>query len=409
MRDRPGRTARIVCSVVTGGVERRISRARIAVAAMFLTNGAIFTNLAPRFPELKDELALSNTEYGVVVAAFPVGALVAGLAAGAIIRRLTSARTAVLCTIGLALSVFAAASAPTPVLLAALLFAGGLFDAVTDVAQNAHGLRVQRLYGRSIINSLHAVWSAGALLGAGMAALAIAMHVPIAVHLGVSASVFIGVAVAAYPFLLKGSDEAEHPAAVAGAAGWTWRVGVALLLLVVIAMGGAIVEDAGSSWAALYLGSGVGAVGAVTALGYVALLGFQFIGRVTGDRLVDRFGERAVTRGGGLVVATGMGLALAFPSVPGTIAGFAAAGLGAATVIPAAMHGADRLPGLRAGTGLTALAWLMRIAFVVAPPLVGVIADATSLRVGLLIVPIGGLAIAAAAGVLSGPRRPVRS
>jgi hypothetical protein len=382
----------------------------MAVAAMFLTNGAIFANLVPRYPELKTELALTNTEYGIVVAAFPVGALVAGLAAGVIIRRLTSARTTLLCTIGIALSVFAAGLATTPALLAAFLFAGGLCDSVTDVAQNAHGLRVQRVYGRSIINSLHAVWSVGAMLGAGMAAGAIALHIPVAVHLGVSAAVFIGVALAAYPFLLKGRDQSEHPAAGLGTVTRPGlRVYGALALLVVIAIGGAVVEDAGSSWAALYIGGGLGAAGAVAALGYVALLGFQFIGRITGDALVDRFGERAVTRGGGLLVAAGMGVALAFPSVPGTLAGFAAAGLGAATVIPAAMHGANRLPGLRAGSGLTALAWLMRIGSVGAPPIVGVIADATSLRVGLLIVPVAGLAIAAAAGVLSERRRPVRS
>ncbi|MDT5335880.1 MAG: hypothetical protein QOD90_1385 [Mycobacterium sp.] len=377
---------------------------------MFLTNGAIFANLVPRFPELKTDLALSNTAYGIVVAAFPVGALVAGLAAGAIIRRLTSARTALLCTIGIGLLVFGAGMSTTPVLLAVLLFGGGLCDAVTDVAQNAHGLRVQRVYGRSIINSLHAVWSLGAVLGAGMAAAAIALHVPIGIHLGVSAAIFIAVAVGAYPFLLKGPDQPEHSEADAGAVGRPGRrVCGALLLLVLIAIGGAVIEDAGSSWAALYLGGGLGAVGAVTALGYAALLAFQFIGRVLGDRMVDRFGERAVARGGGLLVAAGMGLALAFPSVPGTIAGFAAAGLGAATVIPAAMHGADRLPGLRAGSGLAALAWLMRLGFVGAPPLVGMIADATSLRFGLLIVPVAGLAIAAAAGVLSGRRPPVRS
>ena len=377
---------------------------------MFLTNGAIFANLVPRFPELKTELALSNTAYGVVVAAFPVGALVAGLAAGAIIRRLTSARTTLLCTAGIALLVFAAGSSTTPLLLAVLLFAGGACDAVTDVAQNAHGLRVQRVYGRSIINSLHAVWSVGAVLGAGMAAAAIALRVPIALHLGISAAVFIGVAAAAYPFLLKGPDQPERPATDAATAGRPGRrVYGALVLLVLIATAGAVIEDAGSSWAALYLGSGLGAAGAVAALGYVALLSFQFIGRILGDRMVDRFGERAIARGGGLLVTAGMGLALFFPSVPGTIAGFAAAGLGAATVIPAAMHGADRLPGLRAGTGLTALAWLMRVGFVGAPPIVGVIADATSLRVGLLIVPVAGLAIVAAAGVLSAGRPRVRS
>lgn len=384
----------------------RNRRARIAVSAMFLTNGAIFANLAPRYPELKTELALSNTAYGIVVAAFPVGALVAGLAAGTIVRRLTSARTTLICTIGIAVLVFAAGLSTTPALLAALLFAGGMCDSVTDVAQNAHGLRLERGYGRSIINSLHAVWSVGAVLGAGMAAGAIALHVPLGTHLGVSAAVFIGVTVVAYPFLLRGPDHCDRPATARGRVVRPgWRVCGALAALVLIATAGAVVEDAGSSWAALYLGAGLGAAGAVTAMGYVALLGFQFIGRIVGDRMIDRFGARAVVRGGGLFAATGMGLALAFPSVPGTIAGFAAAGLGMATTIPAAMHCADGLPGLQPGTGLTALAWLMRIGFVGAPPVVGMIADATSLRFGLLVVPLVGLAVVAAAGVLSG-RRP---
>ncbi|WP_319452432.1 MULTISPECIES: MFS transporter [unclassified Mycobacterium] len=388
----------------------RARRARLAVAAMFLTNGAIFANLVPRFPELKTDLALSNTAYGVAVAAFPAGALVAGLAAGSVVRRLTSARTTLVCTLGIAALVFVAGSAPTPLLLAAALFVGGAFDSVTDVAQNAHGLRVQRVYGRSIINSLHAIWSAGAVLGGAMGAAAIALQVPRSVHLGVSAVVFGAVAVAAYPFLLKGPDNDDHPDTSSSTSGWPgWRIYAALLALVVIATAGAVVEDAGSSWATLYLRDGLGAVGALAASGYVALLGAQFIGRIVGDRLVDRFGERAVARVGGLVAAAGMGLALAYPSVPGTIAGFAVAGLGMATTVPAAMHAADRLPGLRPGTGLTAVAWLMRVGFVAAPPVVGLIADATSLRVGLLLVPAAGLAVIATAGALSARRPPTRS
>jgi hypothetical protein len=94
--------------------------------------------------------------------------------------------------------------------------------------------------------------------------------------------------------------------------------------------------------------------------------------------------------------------------VPGTIGGFAAAGLGVATLIPAAMHGADQLPGIRAGTGLMAVTWLMRVGFLASPPVVGAIADATSLRVGLLGVPLAGLVAAVLAGVLSGRRRTPR-
>ncbi|MGV0793774.1 MFS transporter [Mycolicibacterium sp. XJ1819] len=389
--------------------ETRNRRARLAVAALFLSNGAIFANLLPRYPEIKTDLHLSNVVYGAAVAAFSAGALVAGPFAATLIRRCRSSRVAVAGTFGIAAFVVAAGLATSPLLLAVALFVAGASDAVTDVAQNAHGLRVQRIYGRSIINSFHAVWAAGAIIGGLMGAAAIALGVSRAVHLSVAAVVFSAVAALAYPRLLKGPDDHGRPSsppgrrAVAGAA-----VYATLLALVVIAVAGATVEDAGSSWATLYLRDSIGTPGAVAVFGYVALVGCMFVGRLVGDRLVDRFGERAVVRAGGLLTAVGMGAALAFPSVAGTIAGFGAAGLGVATLIPAAMHRADQLPGLRAGSGLTVVTWLMRIGFFGAPLIVGVIADATSLRVGLLSVPVAGVLAMALAGALSARPRPSR-
>ena len=106
-----------------------------------------------------------------------------------------------------------------------------------------------------------------------------------------------------------------------------------------------------------------------------------------------------------MIVAVGMGTALALPTVPGTIAGFALAGFGVATLVPAAMSEANDLPGLRPGTGLTVVSWLMRLGFLASPPVVGLVADATSLRVGLLVVPLAGVLVVLLAGVLSGRRR----
>lgn len=386
--------------------DARIRRARAASAALFLTNGALFANLLPRFPEIKSDLAMSNAGYGAAVAAFSAGALLAGPAAGALIRRFQSARVAVVTTVALASLIVTAAVAPTPLVFAATLLFAGASDAITDVAQNVNALRVQRSYGRSIINSLHAIWAAGAVTGGLMGAGAIALGVPRAIHLVVAAVMFCAIVCAAYPYLLKGPDHDDHPSARDGG---TARVGpmvyLTLLALVVLAMAGATVEDAGSSWATLYLRDELGAPGAVAAFGYVALVGFLFVGRLIGDRLVDRYGDRAVARAGGLITAVGMGIALAFPTVPGTIVGFAAAGLGVATVIPAAMRTADELPGLRPGTGLTMLTWLMRIGFLGAPLIVGVVADAVSLRAGLLSVPIAGIAIIALAAALLTARR----
>lgn len=378
------------------------------MAALFLTNGALFANLLPRYPEIKADLALSNAAYGMAVAAFSAGALLTGPSAAALIRRYRSSRVAVFGSAGIALFALLSALAPSAVTFAGALFVAGAADAVTDVAQNAHALRVQRRYGRSIFNSFHALWSAGAITGGAMGAAAIALGIPRGIHLTVSALLFTAVSLSAYRYLLPGSDAEDADARSGAPRSPTGRIRLAtyaaLAALVTIAIAGAVVEDAGASWATLYVGQ-LGAPGAVAVMGYIAVVGLQFVGRLAGDRLVDRFGQRAVARAGGIVVAGGMGAALAFPSVPGVIAGFGAAGFGVATLIPAAMHGADELPGLRPGTGLTVVSWLLRVGFVLAPPLVGAVADLTDLRVGLLAVPAAGLVVVAAAGVLAGPQR----
>ncbi|GAY13381.1 hypothetical protein MSZK_01070 [Mycobacterium sp. shizuoka-1] len=304
----------------------------------------------------------------------------------------------------------AAGLAPTGPLLAAALFCAGAADSVTDVAQNVHGLRLQRSYGRFIINSLHAVWSSGAVLGGLFGAGAIYLGIPRAVQLTASGVAFSAICLVGYRFLLPGPDHdappAQHELTAVRSGRRTYLV---LAALVAIAIAGAVIEDAGSSWATLYLRDSLSAPAAIAAFGFVAVVGFQFIGRLLGDRMVDRWGQRAVARAGGLTIAVGMGIALAFPTVPGTIAGFAAAGFGSATLVPAAMHAADELPGLRPGTGLTVLTWLMRVGFLGSPILVGAIADAASLRIGLLTVPVAGLATVLLARVLSARSRSARS
>jgi MFS family permease len=393
--------------------DRAVRRARIAVSALFLTNGALFANILPRYPEIKSALALDNVGYGLAIAAFPAGAIAAGLLAAVLIRRFGSAKIAVIGTVATGLGLLAAALAPSGILFALALLLGGASDAITDVAQNAHGLRVQRRFGRSIINSFHAIWSIGAVIGGGMAAAAIALQLPLGVHLGISTAVFATVAITALAFCLPGRDDEADAEATADPVelqaavrrGITPRVVFAVIALTLIAMAGAIAEDAGNSWATLYLSESLGAAAAVAPLGFIALVGAQFIGRMLGDGMTDRFGQRAVARVGGLIATAGMTLALLFPSVPGTIAGFAAVGFGIATLIPAAMHAADELPGLRAGVGLTIVSWLLRLGFLLSPPFVGFIAENESLRAGLIVAPAAAFVAVLLAGVLEG-RKP---
>jgi MFS family permease len=394
----------------SGPAPIHLARARAAVTVLFLTNGAVFSSLLPWYPEVKGELGLSNAGFGVAVAMFPLGALLAGLSAAPLLRRWSSGSIAVVTTVLSAAGMLLAGIAPMPLLFGAGLFLAGAMDSLTDVAQNAHGLRVQRLFGRSILNSLHAAWCVGAVGGGLLGTLASSSDVPRVLHLSLSALVCAGLALAARRWFLQGVDSGADGEADAVSGSSTAphaprarsRMWLVLTALVLIASAGALVEDAGATWAAIYLTEGLGASALVAGSGFVALQGMQLVGRLVGDRLVDRFGQRAVAQGGGALVTLGMGFALLWPTMAGTVVGFGLAGLGVSTLIPAAMHAADELPGLRPGTGLTVVGWLLRLGILVSPPVVGALADATSLRVGLIVVPAAGILVVLLAPVLAG-------
>ncbi|OKL52934.1 MFS transporter [Bowdeniella nasicola] len=384
-----------------------LRRARLGVNILFLTNGALFANLLPRYPMVKDLLGVDATIFGLLVACFPFGAMIAGLTAGKVIRRFSSATTAMVGTyvVAIALLIASLALEASPFLFALAMFVGGGADAIVDVGQNAHGMRVQRGYGRSIINSFHAAWSAGAVIGGLMGSAATGLKVALHVHLGVSGVMFCAAAYVAGRLALPGPDTPEiEEHEDAGANVPSYRSALLIMAaLSIVALSGTFVEDAGSTWSALFLRDIVGATGGIVGLGYVAMVAAQFVGRMTGDRFTDRYGARAVARVGAFLIATGMTLMLLWPNTATTLSAFALAGFGCATLVPAAFDAADRIPGLPEGTGLTMIGWTMRLAFLSGPPLVGLITDAVGLRIGLAIVPLGAIALVFASRVL--PRR----
>ncbi|MFD3799748.1 MFS transporter [Kocuria palustris] len=439
----------------------RLRRARLGAALLFLVNGAVFANLLPRLPQIKDAFELSNSVYGFVVIAFPLGSLLAGTAPAPIMRRWGSGRTAVMGSVAIALMILLAGvsggiGGGLLVLLAYIvpLMLAGMLDAITDTAQNAQALDVQRAMGRSILNSMHALWSLGSVIGGLMGTAALALQVPLAVHLAISGILFSAVAVFAGTRVLTmeevarvrplaassaqqdalpadgpepaqdlpGLSEQDAPGVAAaahepssgaasaataspGSAGPARRAVLMLLLISVVSITGVMVEDLGQNWSALYLSQVLEASATMAGLGLVALMCAQFIGRLLGDRMVDRLGHVTMARLGAVGIAAGLGLVVAAPAPAAAVAGFFLAGLGSATLVPSAYHAADLVPGLRPGTGLAVVSWLMRGAFLSLSPFVGVVSDALGLRLAFLVIPVAAVLAVLAAGHLRQPAR----
>jgi hypothetical protein len=313
-------------------------------------------------------------------------------------------------TLVIAANLVLVGAAPSWLALALALFVAGSLDAVADVANNAHALRVERRYGRSILNSLHAVWSIGAVSGAAMGSLAVGLGVPVVAHLAAVAALLAVVPLAVRRLLLPGADAGDRPPVPPSHAGSRAPSGprsprrvhlvASLAALGTVAACAQSVEDVGAAWSALYLRQDLGAAAALGGLGFIALQTCQTVGRLLGDPLVTRFGDRAVARAGAALGGCATAAALATSSPVATVAAFGLVGLGIGTLIPASLRSADELPGLPPGAGLTVVGTIDRIAIVAVPPAIGAVADAAGLRVGLLAMPLAMLLVVLCAGAL---------
>jgi MFS family permease len=92
-------------------------------------------------------------------------------------------------------------------------------------------------------------------------------------------------------------------------------------------------------------------------------------------------------------VAVSMAVALIVSSPLAFVLASAVAGFGVATLFPAAMRAAARLPGVTPATGIALVTWFSRIGFVISPLAVGLIAQGAGIRWGMAVVVAAALLI----------------
>ena len=386
-------------------------RARLGVSLLFFSNGVLCASLLPRYPEVKAAFGLGEAGFGLLVVAFAVGSILAAGAGAPLLRRMGTRRVTAIGSLLLGAALALAAASPAVGLFVVAMGLAGALDAVVDAAQNVQGLAVERWYGRSIINSLHALWSLGAAAGGLVGAAAAVASVGLAEQMLVGALVWGAVAVlgsrlAAVPDEQTGPSPAPSERATGRRTAAAPKARWLLLPLVVLAVCGTLVEDVANNWVVLFLGSAAGAPAAAAGLGVSVVLVPQFVGRLLGDRMTDRWGSDAVARTGGLLIAGGTLLAVTGPGFGVAMAGFALMGFGCATLVPAAFAAADRVPGLPRGAGIALVGWLMRLGFLITSPVVGLLAAGTDLRVALTVPVLAGLV---AAGIAHSRMRTRRS
>jgi MFS family permease len=167
-----------------------------------------------------------------------------------------------------------------------------------------------------------------------------------------------------------------------------WRLLRLLLALGLIAAFANMMEDIGATWSAVYLRDSLGSGPAVAGFGFIALQASQTVGRFVGDPLVTRFGDRTVARIGAGLAFVGMLVAIVVPTPAVTVVAFGVVGAGIGTIIPGALRMAESTPGVATGTGIVWVNTTIAVGLLISPPLVGFLADVTTLTAAVAVIPV---------------------
>lgn len=365
---------------------------RLAIAIAFFVCGFILAVWVARIPAIKEHLGLSVGDFGLVLFGMPLGLVISMPLTGIAISRFGSHRTVTWAALSYCISLPLLALAPSGWWLALALFIFGFTQAAMDISMNAQAVEVEKQYTKPIMASFHALFSLGGLVGAAFGAAAASMGIQpwpffIAMTvLGVAATLW------AIPNLLV-------VPATPGGQRFAWPKGVLVGLGLVLFCTG-LGEGAVGDWSGVFMRQVLGSSEAVAALAFSVFSITMVIGRLTGDALNHRFGPVALARGGGALAALGYAIALFSPAPIPALIGFAFTGLGYCTLFPLVFSAAGNVPGVSPGMGLASVATLGYLGFLVGPPLIGLVSQHTSLRVGFALVAALALVIVLFAGLL---------
>jgi MFS family permease len=349
-------------------------RSAIAVGTLFFVNGMTFSNWLPRIPEVRDKLGIDNGGLGTALLGGGLGGLIGSLLVARVLARYRTKTVLIVAATCSSLILPLIGFVPSALALTLVLTALGFSDLMADMSMNAQGVTVERRLGRSIINRLHGTWSLGFMVGALLGLGASAINLGIRTHLIIVAAILLVTMYSISGRLLSVDEPHETEAAGGGS-----RLSLLVIAMAVMAIGVGWVEIVPGDWSSVMFRDLFDA-GRWSGLGTVTFAGAMLTGRMGGDYVLDRIGPKrllslAITLGiaGAVVLVSAQGAALA-------IVGLVLWGLGISVMFPQLYATAATLKGVSAGAGLGAMGVGQRLGFMLAPVIVGAVADWQTLR-----------------------------
>ncbi|MCR9235807.1 MAG: MFS transporter [Alphaproteobacteria bacterium] len=350
------------------------------IRALFLCEAVVLTSIFPRFPDLKETLALDHAQLGLSLLGLPLGTLLSLILAGGLVDRLGTRRASLIGISLVAISMVLPTLAVSMMALFVALFVVGLSLALIEIGMNVDADRVEKWVSKPIMSSCHGFWSVGALIGTGLGALCAGMGISPLQQIMIISPIF-GIAGILIIQLRTPIPVPPPSAQLAPTFALPTR---ALLGVAVFAVGLQMSEGAAFDWSGIYMREVVGANATFIGMAYFSFTLPMAIGRFFGDHFRTVLGPVRLARITTLIGCLGLLILGLTETAIGSILAWGLVGLGASMAFPLAVTAAAERDDRPAAVNVASVFLVAFTAFVIGPPLIGFVAKLVGLQNGLM-------------------------
>ncbi len=348
----------------------------LAVGFLFAVSSLLFGTWVAAIPSIKERFAFTDGSLGLMLLLSPLGAITGVFLSTKVFSKIPVGKWMFVGYLSLCIIMILQINAVNRLMLGACLYCFGLVSFLNGVSTNATISLMEKKYDRLLMSSCHALYSLGGAVSAGLAALLVALHILRGLHIVLIAAAIYGVVLSSRKLLLA-NKEIIHSGSGIKLPSWT-VLGISFICMTLFMAEGCVAD-----WSGIYFKEVLHAPKVFTSMGYGFFAVAMTIGRLNGDDIVSKTGNKKAVIWGCLLASAGFALVVSTAFIFITLLGYIIIGFGCSCIVPVLFRASANIPGLSRVEGFAMVTTGGLIGFLAGPSVIGFISEKSGLSAGL--------------------------
>jgi len=348
----------------------------LAVGFLFSASSLLFGTWVAAIPGIKYRLGFSDASLGLSLLLSPLGALTGVALSTKLFGKIPVGKWMILGYVSLCVVMILQINSVNRLMFWICLYCFGMNGFLNGVSVNTTVGFLEQKYKRRMMSTCHGMYSLGGGISAALASIFFALQLSPRWQVVMVAACICIVIYFNRRYLLA------HRRIIHSGSGLKFP-SLSILSISFICMVLFMAEGCVADWSAIYLRESLHGTKEIMGLGYAGFSAAMTIGRLNGDDILTKFGNKRVVIAGALIAAIGFTVVVFAHVVPLAIVGYVLIGLGCCCIVPVLFSTSGKIPGVSPVEGFAMVTTGGLIGFLTGPSLIGLISQKLNLSTAL--------------------------